>query len=178
MDNLIGSLSAPAQRALAEVNIQQVEDFGKSTRYEIEVLHGVGKKVMDQIESRMAELGIKFKAEDESPEVDAYIGSFSGLAHQRLLEIRWVIRGVIPQARERIAYAMPTYYYRENVVHFAGFKKHIGFFPTPSGIGAFESETKKFVCSKGGIQFPLETEIPRTLVESIVEYRMREIRLG
>lgn len=85
-----------------------------------------------------------------------------------------IIKETAPNAGEKIAYGMPTFTYPRNLVHFAGYKNHIGFYPSPSGIRAFAEELSGFVTSKGAIQFPLDREIPEALVRKIVVFRMEE----
>jgi uncharacterized protein YdhG (YjbR/CyaY superfamily) len=71
---------------------------------------------------------------------------------------------------------MPTYYYGENVVHFAASKHHIGFYPTPSGIVKFEKEFEGYKKSKGGIRFPIDKPLPTILIKKVLEFRKEEIR--
>jgi len=69
---------------------------------------------------------------------------------------------------------MPTFTLRRNLVHFAAYEKHIGFYPTPTGIGEFESELSAYVRGKGSVQFSLERPIPYDLIRRIVEFRVKE----
>jgi uncharacterized protein YdhG (YjbR/CyaY superfamily) len=105
------------------------------------------------IQDELAGRGLAFADEGPSPEVDAYIATFDAPVRERLAEMRSVIRARIPKAKERMAYGIPTYSYGENVVHFAGFKSHIGFFPTPSGITALRMNC-------GSSPFPRRCPIP------------------
>jgi uncharacterized protein YdhG (YjbR/CyaY superfamily) len=106
--------------------------------------------------------------------VDEYIMSFPEEAQYRLQEIREAIQSVAPQAEEVISYQMPAYKYNGILVYFAGYKNHIGFYPTPSGTAAFKEELAEFKTSKAGIQFPIEKKIPVSLVKKIVKFRMKE----
>lgn len=106
--------------------------------------------------------------------IDQYISEAPQEVQERLKNLRAVIKSEVPDAQERIAYAMPTFSQEGNLVHFAYFKKHIGFFPAPSGIENFQEELAKYKTSKGTIQFPLDEEIPMNLVREIVRFRLKE----
>jgi uncharacterized protein YdhG (YjbR/CyaY superfamily) len=110
-----------------------------------------------------------------SPEsIDAYIALFPAEIQQKLQQIRAVIKQAAPEASEKISYQMPTFYLNGNLVHFAAFKHHIGFYPAPSGIEIFNEELAMYRTSKGAIQFPLDKPIPFDLVRAIVEFRVAE----
>jgi len=166
---------APALRALESLGIASIEDFAAYTRSRIEELHGVGPKALGMIEAEMKKLHLRFADESDSGEVAAYIESFTGETLKILREIRGIVRGAIPEAREKMAYGMPTYYYKENVVHYAGYTEHIGFYPTPSGIAQFAPELERYKTSKGAVQFPLTEALPTELIIAIIRYRMDEI---
>lgn len=169
-------LSAPAKRALLSLNIKHLEDIKKFTRYQIETIHGFGKKSLNQLEILLNDNGYDFLDETTDIAIDHYINEFTGNAYVHLIEIRQIIREVIPKAKEIIAYQMPTYYYKENVVHFAGYNNHIGFYPTPSAIEFFKEELKGFPNAKGSIRFPHESPLPKALILKIVKYRFDQIK--
>jgi uncharacterized protein YdhG (YjbR/CyaY superfamily) len=79
-----------------------------------------------------------------------------------------------PQAKEKIAYRIPTFVLNGNLVHFAAFKSHISFFPTSSGIKAFNKELSKYKTSAGTVKFPLDEPIPFVLIGKIVKFRVKE----
>lgn len=106
--------------------------------------------------------------------IDAYIVQFPIEIQEKLQQIRVVIKEAAPDASEKISYQMPTFYLNGNLVHFAAFKHHIGFYPAPSGIENFAEKLAAYKTSKGAIQFPLDKPIPLGLVRAIVEYRVRE----
>ena len=106
--------------------------------------------------------------------IDQYISEAPQEVQERLNNLRTVINAEVPDAEERIAYAMPTFSQNGNLVHFAYFKNHIGFFPAPSGIENFKDELAKYKTSKGTVQFPLNEEIPMDLVREIVRFRLKE----
>ena len=106
--------------------------------------------------------------------IDEYIAQFPEDIQQKLQEIRAVIHEAAPEATEKISYQMPTFYLRGNLVHFAAFKNHIGFYPVPSGIAAFEPELAPYKRSKGAVQFPLDQPIPTELISRIVQFRVAE----
>lgn len=108
-------------------------------------------------------------------EVDNYIATFPLEVQILLHQIRSVIKEKAPSATETIKYAMPTYVLKENLVHFAGYKNHIGFYPTPSGIEKFKNEIAKYKWSKGAIQFPIDKPLPIDLIGRIVVFRVNEV---
>ena len=105
--------------------------------------------------------------------MDEYIAQFPKNVRDVLEELRQVIKEVAPNAEETIDYGIPTFKFNGNLVHFAAFKNHIGFYPTPSGIEAFKKELTTFKQSKGTVQFPLDKPIPFDLVKKIVEFRVK-----
>jgi uncharacterized protein YdhG (YjbR/CyaY superfamily) len=107
--------------------------------------------------------------------IDAYISTFPADVQVVLEEMRRTIRAAAPGAVEAISYQMPTFKLNgRNLVHFAAFKKHIGFYPIPSGIKAFESELSPYKQGKGSVQFPLDEPMPFSLVKKIVAFRVEE----
>lgn len=106
--------------------------------------------------------------------IDEYIAGFPEELQQRLQQIREAIRQAAPQAVEKISYQMPTFYLNGNLVHFAAFKNHIGFYPTPTGIEAFQVELAAFKHSKGAVQFPHDQPLPLELVRRVVAYRVAQ----
>lgn len=106
--------------------------------------------------------------------IDEYIESFPMSIQIKLQELRRTIQEAAPEAEEAISYQMPTFKLNGNLVHFAAYKRHIGFYPTPSAIHAFKDDLAAFKLSKGTIQFPLEQPIPQALVSRIVRYRVNE----
>lgn len=106
--------------------------------------------------------------------IDAYIAEFPPETQQRLQEIRAIIREVAPTATETMSYAIPTFDLKGHLVHFAGFKNHIGFYPTSSGIAAFAEELKPYKHAKGSVQFPLSQPLPKDLIRRIVAFRVQE----
>ncbi len=108
--------------------------------------------------------------------IDSYIRSFPADIKKRLEEVRKTIRAAAPKAQEKIGYGIPTFTINgKNLVHFGGFKSHIGFYPAPSGITAFKKELSQYEGAKGSIKFPLDKPLPLTLIKKIVEYRMKEV---
>lgn len=106
--------------------------------------------------------------------IEAYISQFPDEVQTILREMREVIKNAAPMASEKISYQMPTFYLNGNLVHFAAYKKHIGFYPAPSGIEAFQKELSQYKWAKGSVQFPIDQPIPYDLVEKIVLYRVSE----
>ena len=111
--------------------------------------------------------------------IDEYVRTFPPEVQENLQKLRKLIHEIVPEAKEAIAYGIPTFTLDgENLVHFAGFEHHIGFYPTPSGIEAFREELSPYKHAKGSVQFPLDKPLPYDLVRRIVEYRVNEIREG
>ncbi|MDO8869382.1 MAG: DUF1801 domain-containing protein [Methanobacteriaceae archaeon] len=106
--------------------------------------------------------------------IDEYIAEFPEDIQEILENMRKVIQKAVPEAKETINYGMPTFKLYGNLVHFAAYKKHIGFCPAPSGIEAFKEEISEYKSSKGAVQFPLDEPIPYDLVEKIVIFRVKE----
>jgi len=115
------------------------------------------------------------KKEDLST-IDAYIGQFGSEVQRKLNRIRQVIRSAAPDASEKISYQMPTFWLNGNLVHFAAFKNHIGFYPTPKAIEDFAEELAVYKTAKGSIQFPIKDEPPYDLIRRIVLARVLENR--
>jgi uncharacterized protein YdhG (YjbR/CyaY superfamily) len=109
-------------------------------------------------------------------DIDEYIAAFPPRVQKLLEQIRDTVRKAAPDAKEAIKYQMPTFVLGENLVHFAAFQKHIGFYPTPSAIKAFSNEIAGYVWAKGSVQFPLEKGIPTPLIRGMVEFRVKEVR--
>jgi len=105
---------------------------------------------------------------------ESYFKQFSEDVQEILDKIRQTIQEAAPQATEIISYQMPTFYLNGNLVHFAAYKKHIGFYPTPSGIEAFRDQIKGYKSAKGSVQFPIDQPIPYGLITDIVMYRVKE----
>lgn len=106
--------------------------------------------------------------------IDAYIVDFPTDIQETLQKFRQTIHESAPHATEAIKYGMPTFVLHGNLVHFAAFKKHYGFYPTPSGIDNFQKELETYQCSKGAIQFPMDKPIPYETIRKIVLFRVQE----
>lgn len=106
--------------------------------------------------------------------IDEYISFFPPDVQRKLEALRRLIRETAPDAEETINYAIPTFKLNGNLVHFAGFKNHIGFYPAPSGIEAFKKDLSVYKNAKGSVQFPLQDELPLDLIKRIVEFRVEE----
>lgn len=105
---------------------------------------------------------------------DEYIATFPPDVRERLEAVRETIRANAPDAREKISYQMPTFDLHGNLVHFAAFKSHIGFYPIPQGIEAFHEELSRYKQGKGSVQFPFSEPLPLELIGRIVRYRVEQ----
>jgi uncharacterized protein YdhG (YjbR/CyaY superfamily) len=107
-------------------------------------------------------------------DVDSYIGEFPKDIQKMLKQLRAAIKKAAPRAEESISYMMPAYKFHGPLVYFAAYKKHIGFYPTGSGIAPFEREIAAYKSSKGAVQFPLDKPLPLALIDKMVKYRVNE----
>ncbi len=110
------------------------------------------------------------------PDIDAYIASLPEEIQQILQDLRAAIHQAAPGAEEAISYAIPTFRLHGNLVHFAAFKNHIGFYPGPSGIKEFQDELSAYKGARGSVQFPIGQPLPWELITRIVRFRAAENR--
>ena len=108
--------------------------------------------------------------------IDEYIAGFPLETQKKLEKLRTLIRAVAPDATETISYAIPTFDLNgRHLLFFAGYERHIGFYPLPHGLKLFEEELKRYKRGKGSVQFPLSEPLPGDLIRRIVELRIHEI---
>lgn len=105
--------------------------------------------------------------------IDEYIAGFPAETQEHLQQIRETIKNAAPQATEKISYGMPTFYLNGNLIHFAGYKNHIGLYPAPQGIDAFKKELSIYKGAKGSVQFPLNQPMPLDLISRITKFRVQ-----
>jgi uncharacterized protein YdhG (YjbR/CyaY superfamily) len=118
--------------------------------------------------------GVRMENKPDFTSIDEYIATCPPEIQRILQEIRAVVKAAAPEAGEKISYQMPTFFLNGNLVHFAAFKNHIGFYPAPTGIEAFAAELSKYKGAKGSVQFPLNQPMPLDLITKIVKYRAAE----
>jgi uncharacterized protein YdhG (YjbR/CyaY superfamily) len=107
--------------------------------------------------------------------VDAYIAAYPEPVRKRLEEMRTIIKEEAPDGEECISYRMPAFKMGgRSLVYFGAFSKHIGFYPTSSGIAAFEKDLSKYVHAKGSVQFSMDKPLPKGLIKKIVKFRVKE----
>ena len=106
--------------------------------------------------------------------IDAYIAGYPPDVQTILEKIRLTVRKAAPDAKEKISYQLPTFTLKGNLVHFGAFKKHIGFYPTPTGTAKFRKELSIYQGAKGSVRFPLERPMPYALIRKIVKFRVKE----
>jgi uncharacterized protein YdhG (YjbR/CyaY superfamily) len=111
---------------------------------------------------------------DKPADIDQYIEGFPPAIRKHLQAIRKTISEAAPAAQEAIKYAIPTFVYNGNLVHFAAYTNHIGFYPAPPGIKAFEKELSIYKQGKGSLQFPLDQPMPLELIARIVKFRVKQ----
>jgi uncharacterized protein YdhG (YjbR/CyaY superfamily) len=109
--------------------------------------------------------------------IDEYMAEFPPETQKVLASLRELIKAAAPGATETISYSVPTFDLDgRHLVHFAGYQHHVGFYPTSSGIEAFQEELRPYKSSKGSVQFPLERPLPVDLIRRMVEFRIEEER--
>lgn len=107
--------------------------------------------------------------------IDEYIAAFPAETQKVLQEIRELIATLAPEATETISYTIPTFDMNgRHLVHFAGYEKHVGLYPTPSGMDTFKDDLAPYKTGKGSVQFPLGEPLPKELIRRIVEFRIGE----
>ncbi len=106
--------------------------------------------------------------------IDEYISSFSAEVQEQLKQMRETVRAAAPDADEAIKYGIPTFVLKGNLVHFAAYKKHIGFYPTPKALEVFRVELAGYKTSKGAVQFPLHEPLPLSVMQDIVRFRAKQ----
>lgn len=108
--------------------------------------------------------------------IDEYISQLPESVQALMQQVRNTIREAAPDAQETIKYGMPTFTYHGNLVYFAAFKNHIGFYATPTGHDAFKDELAGYKQGKGSVQFPLDKPLPLDLIRRIVQFRVQQNR--
>ena len=107
-------------------------------------------------------------------DIDDYLSGYPKDVQRLLTQMRVTIKKAAPLATEKISYGIPTFTLQGNLVYFAAFKNHIGFYPTASVITAFSKELASYKCSKGTVQFPLDKPLPLALVSRMVKFRAKQ----
>jgi uncharacterized protein YdhG (YjbR/CyaY superfamily) len=107
-------------------------------------------------------------------DIDEYIANVPQDVQEVLEKIRLTVRQAAPEAKETIKYEMPTFTLNGNLVHFAAFKTHIGFYPPPTGLASHKNELAAYSGPKGSLMFPLDQPIPYDLIREIVTFRVKE----
>jgi uncharacterized protein YdhG (YjbR/CyaY superfamily) len=108
--------------------------------------------------------------------IDDYIKSFPASIRKKLSQLRALIKKQAPEALERISYQMPAFFLGRNLVYYAGYSKHIGFYPGANCIEAFKSRLSKYKHAKGSVQFPLEGSLPVDLINKMVNFKVKELK--
>ena len=112
--------------------------------------------------------------EKQAGNIDGYIAGFPEQIRKKLEEMRMIVKKAAPGAEETINYGVPTLILSGNLIHFGGFKNHIGFYPAPSGIEAFKKELSVYEGAKGSVKFPVNKPLPAALIAKIVKFRVKE----
>jgi len=107
-------------------------------------------------------------------DIDEYIAGFESSTQAILRQLRETIRNIVPEAKETMSYQIPTFNLQGNLVHFAAFKNHIGFYPGSGAIEAFKDELTIYENAKGTVRFPIDKALPLALISKLVQYRVKE----
>lgn len=116
--------------------------------------------------------------QNTSLSIDTYIATFPKDIQNILQQLRKTVQESAPGAQETIKYGIPTFVLHGNLVHFGGYKNHIGFYPTPSAIEAFKKELSPYKLAKGSVQFKIDTPLPYTLITKIIKFRVKENKIS
>lgn len=108
--------------------------------------------------------------------IDEYIAGFPKEIQKILQEVRATVRKAAPGAEETIKYAMPTFMLNGNLVYFAAWKNHLGFYPAPTGDEAFKKDLAPYKSGRGSIQFPFDKPMPLALITKIVKLQVKKNR--
>lgn len=108
-------------------------------------------------------------------DIDSYIADFPSEVQHLLQQVRSIIQKTVPQAMEVISYGIPTFKLKKNLVHFAGYKNHIGFYPGSKPIEHFNAQLKRYKTSKGAVQFPISDPLPVDLIIEITQFAVKEM---
>jgi uncharacterized protein YdhG (YjbR/CyaY superfamily) len=138
----------------------------------IELIHAI----ICEVVSIILEKGNSMDKNPSYQTIDEYIEQYPEDIQKILKKIRSVIIEAAPEATEKISYQMPTFFLKGNLVHFAAYKNHIGFYPVPSGIEKFKEELSQYKGAKGSVQFPIDKPMPLDLIRRIVLFRVGENR--
>jgi len=115
------------------------------------------------------------KEKREHRSIDGYIRAFPEHTRKKLAELRKIVREQAPHAQEKISYRMPAFFLNRNLVYFAGYSRHIGFYPGTGVIRAFKRKLSKYKNAKGSVQFSLEEPLPTQLIKQMVRFKVEEI---
>ena len=114
------------------------------------------------------------RGKDQYTSIGAYVRTFPLHVQRKLQELREIIRAQAPGAQEKISYQMPAFFLNGNLVYFAAYAKHIGFYPGANSIKAFKRKLSKYKSSKGAVQFPIEEPLPKQLIKQMVRFKLAE----
>lgn len=168
-------LAQPALRALAGAGYDHLEQLAGVPEDDIRNLHGIGPNALQKLRAALTSLGLTFKIQAPAAQnVDGYISRFPADVQAVLQQLRNVIRGAAPEAREIISYQMPAFKQHGILVYFAAWQKHIGLYPPISGDGSLEKAIARYAGPKGNLQFPLDKPLPYVLIERIVKLRVKQ----
>ena len=106
--------------------------------------------------------------------IDEYIAGFPKDVQEVLRQVRLTIKKAAPDAEETIKYKIPTFVLKGNLLSFAGYKGHVGFYPTPAGTAKFQKDIAVYKAAKSSLRFPLDAPMPFDLIRDAVKYRVKE----
>lgn len=107
------------------------------------------------------------------PDVEAHIRSFPAETQEKLLALRAYLMNAVPGMEETKSYGIPTFKLNgKNFIHYAGYARHIGFYPGAGPIKELSEEVAAFKHAKGSIQFPLDSDLPFDFIQKIVDLKI------
>ena len=160
--NPFSFLAAPARRALENKGIKRLKQLAKFSEAEILELHGMGKSSIPKLRNALEKESLSFKNDQNKimtkpTGTNEYIAGFPKETQKRLEEVRATIKKAAPAAEETISYGIPAFkLHNLYLIYFAGFKNHIGVYPTPVNNEIFKKELSGYKTGKGSVQFPLD----------------------
>lgn len=130
----------------------------------------IGKQPGDKVQVTLKPREVASAGTPES--IDSYVALFPPAQRERMQELRQLLHQIVPEASEKIAWGMPTFYLQGNIFHFAAAKDHLGLYPGPATIEAVKDELKGLVTTKGSIHLPWNKPIPRALIQAMVDFQV------
>lgn len=177
--DFLNLLSAPARRALENANIINLKKLSSYTESEILRLHGIGPTTLPILKNQLAKALLSFKENPKkmNDDIKEYISRFPSKTQKILNKIRKLILNTDKGIKESMSYGMPAYKYKNKpVMYYAAYEHHIGIYATPNAHTEFQEVLSVYKQGKGSVQFPIDEEIPFTLIEKMLKYNLNSYK--